>query len=299
MIELAPILPVPVLIALAGAAGVMLLLVALRDTRHLPLRAFAVLILAFALLEPVRLTEERAATDDIGLILVDGSASMTIGDRQRQADTAIAGLEADTDGIRWQIVRTAAEPDAPTRMGAALEQTLGDVNTDRLGAVVVITDGISDDAVAEGALPADVPLHLLIAGDPDLIDRRLVVESTPPFTVVGDTARLTVRIDGSEGGPLPLTVRSSEGDVRTIAIPTGIAARVDVPVTRRGPLDVALSIPTADREVTAINNRALVRLNGVQDRLSVLLVSGVPYPGGRLWRDLFKADANVDLVHFT
>jgi hypothetical protein len=33
--------------------------------------------------------------------------------------------------------------------------------------------------------------------------------------------------------------------------------------------------------------------------LRVLLVSGAPHPGGRVWRNLLKSDSSVDLVHFT
>ena len=40
-------------------------------------------------------------------------------------------------------------------------------------------------------------------------------------------------------------------------------------------------------------------MNGVRDRLSVLLVSGQPHAGGRTWRNLLKSDSSVDLVHFT
>ena len=40
-------------------------------------------------------------------------------------------------------------------------------------------------------------------------------------------------------------------------------------------------------------------INGVRDRLRVLLVSGEPHAGERTWRRLLKADPNVDLVHFT
>ena len=52
-------------------------------------------------------------------------------------------------------------------------------------------------------------------------------------------------------------------------------------------------------ELTDINNRAVVAINGVRDRLRVLLVSGEPHPGERVWRNLLKADPSVDLVHFT
>jgi hypothetical protein len=43
----------------------------------------------------------------------------------------------------------------------------------------------------------------------------------------------------------------------------------------------------------------VLTINGVRDRLRVLLVSGEPHPGERTWRRLLKADPAVDLVHFT
>ena len=42
-----------------------------------------------------------------------------------------------------------------------------------------------------------------------------------------------------------------------------------------------------------------MEINGVRDRLRVLLISGEPHPGERTWRRLLKADPAVDLVHFT
>ena len=43
----------------------------------------------------------------------------------------------------------------------------------------------------------------------------------------------------------------------------------------------------------------MVSIDGVRDKLRVLLVSGEPHAGERTWRNLLKSDANVDLVHFT
>ena len=52
-------------------------------------------------------------------------------------------------------------------------------------------------------------------------------------------------------------------------------------------------------ELTHGNNRAVVAIEGIREKLRVLLVSGEPHAGERTWRNLLKSDANVDLVHFT
>ena len=43
----------------------------------------------------------------------------------------------------------------------------------------------------------------------------------------------------------------------------------------------------------------MITIEGVRDKVRVLLVSGEPHAGERTWRNLLKADPNVDLVHFT
>jgi hypothetical protein len=70
-------------------------------------------------------------------------------------------------------------------------------------------------------------------------------------------------------------------------------------VDRGGPSVYDISVAPGPAELTLANNRAIVIVNGIRDRLRVLLVSGQPHPGERTWRNLLKADPSVDLVHFT
>jgi hypothetical protein len=60
-----------------------------------------------------------------------------------------------------------------------------------------------------------------------------------------------------------------------------------------------VEIAPGPRELTLVNNRAAIVVNGVRDRLRVLLVSGEPHAGERVWRNILKSDPSVDLVHFT
>ena len=82
-------------------------------------------------------------------------------------------------------------------------------------------------------------------------------------------------------------------------MPVGAEQTIELPITRAGPTVVELSANPLPGEVSTINNRAVVEINGVRDRLRVLLISGEPHPGERTWRRLLKADPSVDLVHFT
>ena len=63
---------------------------------------------------------------------------------------------------------------------------------------------------------------------------------------------------------------------------------------RRNENVIELDVAKGDAEQTLQNNRAVVVVNGVRDRMRVLLVSGQPHAGERVWRDLLKADPSVD-----
>lgn len=295
----APLVP-PWLLALLAIALAGALLLTLRHVpRHAPLRTLAGLLLILVLANPVREEDRRESVDDIGLILIDRSDSMGVEDRTSSAEQAAETLASETDGIEWQVRDIAGDDVGGTRLGAGIQAAIGSADTSRLGAVFVVSDGISEDDLAPGLLPRGVPLHHLVAGSEDVNDRRLVIENAPPFTIAGETARIRVRVEDSQGAPVPLTIRTSGGYRADQGLIPGEETTVDIPVERRGDLDVALSVPVRSGEATPINNRALVSLQGVTERLSVLLVSGRPYPGGRVWRDIFKADPNIDLVHFT
>ncbi|TIV90360.1 MAG: hypothetical protein E5V85_33050, partial [Mesorhizobium sp.] len=57
------------------------------------LRFIALLALGAALLNPVFLDEEREALKSVVAVIVDRSQSQDIGDRTRQTDEALAGLQ--------------------------------------------------------------------------------------------------------------------------------------------------------------------------------------------------------------
>ena len=79
----------------------------------------------------------------------------------------------------------------------------------------------------------------------------------------------------------------------------GAPRTVPFELTRAGQTVLEVEAEALPGELTTLNNRQVFFVNGVRDRLRVLLVSGQPYPGLRVWRNLLKADPAVDLVHFT
>ena len=144
---------------------------------------------------------------------------------------------------------------------------------------------------------------MLIAGGRGERDRKLTVLNAARFAIVGQSAQLRLRVDDLGGGGetsadahirRSTASRSARAWCRSARTPTS-----RVPVTHEGENLVELSAAPGPAELTLQNNRAVVTVSGVRDRLRVLLVSGEPHAGERVWRNLLKADPSVDLVHFT
>lgn len=305
-IILDPLVPWALIWVLAGLATVMVALATWRRLAGWWLRALAAVVLLVAVANPSLQEEERQALTDIIIAVVDDSASQRISDRAAQTATALAGLEAEVearDNTELRVVRLAdAEGDGGTLLMTALSEALAEEPQGRIAGIVLITDGRLHDIERAPGLPA--PTHTLLTGQEGDWDRRLIVRNAPAFAILDEEFRLTLRIDDQGAAPV------SDGMVSlSIAIDGGPPMLFDVPVGQDLDLPLTLphggmnvlqfSVPTADGELTDRNNAAVVQINGVRDRLRVLLVSGEPHPGERTWRNLLKSDASVDLVHFT
>jgi len=301
-----PIVPLWLLAVLAVLSALAISVALWRGLAGWAWRGAAGLVILAALAGPVLQTENRAPLSDIVLMLVDGSASQRLSDRETQTEDAAAALEArlaarDNTEVRRVDVRD-ADGDGGTEMMAALSEALAQEPRGRIAGIVALSDGQVHDMERAPDLPA--PFHLLQSGRAGDWDRRLSIKNAPAFAILGEPVTLTLRIEDT--GAAPTDVDRVEVD---ISIDGDAPQRFSVPLDRDIDLPVTLShggrnviqfsVPMAEGELTDRNNAALVQINGVRDRLRVLLVSGEPHPGGRTWRNLLKSDASVDLVHFT
>ncbi len=306
-LSFAPLLPWPVLAA-AGLATLLLCgLGVLRRARGILWRGAMLALGILALANPVVIREQRDPLHDIAVLLVDRSPSQTIGDRPKQLDQALTSLRHTLKGIDGlDVVETTVAGDGKggTRLFKALGETLSEVDRARLGGVLILSDGQVHDVPKNlDSLGIDAPLHLLLTGQHNERDRRLVVEQVPNYGMVGDTQEITLRVDdlpkGVSNAPVNVTLRQ-DGEVKQrLSMQPGVSRTVPFQLTRAGQTVLEVEAEAAPGEVTTQNNRQVFFVNGVRDRLRVLLVSGQPYPGLRVWRNLLKADPAVDLVHFT
>ncbi len=305
-----PLLPWPVL-AVLGGVGLVLVLLGLRaGARGTIWRMGSIAVVLAALANPALIEEQRKPIADVALVVVDDSDSMAIGERSRQVQTAREALKRKLGQQEGLEIREVVLPPAQIQLGSerpggtrlieTMRSALVEVPPERLAGVVLLTDGQVHDVPA--GLPPELggaPLHGLIAGRKNERDRLIVVEQSPRFGVVGREVTTKFRIEDPAGGTAPITLSVGGDVVRRIDVPVGRSVELPIVVGNPGANVVEIEVGAGPSELTLDNNRALFTINGVRDRLRVLLVSGEPYQGERAWRNLLKSDPAVDLVHFT
>jgi hypothetical protein len=301
-----PLLPWAVLAVLGGIVVVAGLLALVRGLSGWLLRLLAGIVVLAALTGPGWQEEDRTPLSDIVLMLVDGSSSQALGDRAVRTLDAADRLETELAARANTEVRRIDVPDGEgdtgTQMMTALNEALAQEPRGRIAGIVALSDGRIHDMDRAPDLPA--PLHLLHTGLPDDWDRRLIIENAPAFAILGEPVTLSLRIEDMGAVPegmtnAPLEISVDGGEPQRYEVEIGRTFDLPVTLPHGGRNVIQFTVPEAEGELTDRNNTALVQINGVRDRLRVLLVSGQPHAGGRTWRNLLKSDSSVDLVHFT
>lgn len=282
-------------------------------------RALAGVVLLLWLSGPRTLTETRRELPETALVLVDQTSSMQIRDRAAIARAAVRALgEHVPAGLRLRILTVRDGRTGGTRLFNALSQAAADIPPEQFAGAVLITDGQTRDApsasvpaIPERLAPRDaagqpvtLPLHVLLTGKGEEKDRRLRVLQAPPYAIVGKAVTIRVQVDdlgpGAEkGAAAEISLTTNGNAALTVPVRTGEPQEISLPIAQPGETLVGLSVSPLAGEVSTLNNRDVLTVTGVRDRLKVLLVSGTPNQGERVWRRLLKADPSVDLVHFT
>lgn len=306
-VSFSPLVPAYMVWTAAAVAFAIALLLVFGRSRGALARAVALALFVLALANPSITREDREPLTSVAAVVVDKSPSQEFGDRTRQTEEVRAILAerlARVPGVEARFVE-AGQADGETdgtRLFAAMSAALADVPQDRVAGVIFITDGRVHDVPPDvTALGFAAPVHALITGHSDERDRRVVLTAAPRFGIVGQTQTISFRVEdqGGGGGTARVTVRRDGETIDTRNVRVGTDVSLNVQVPHAGPNIVEIEAAPLENELTAINNRAVVSIDGVRDKLRVLLVSGEPHAGERTWRNLLKSDASVDLVHFT
>jgi len=306
-IAFAPLVPLPALWAAAIVALIVAALLLAARSRGAMVRTLALALLVLALANPSFTREDREPLSSVAVVVIDKSPSQSFSERGKQTEAARAALTerlARIPGLDVRVVE-AGQSDGETdgtRLFSALGAALADVPPDRVAGAIFLTDGRVHDVPAEAsALGFNAPVHALITGQKEERDRRIALVTAPRFGIVNQTQTIAFRVEdqGVPAGTARVVVRRDGEAIENRSVRTNDTVRVQIAIPHSGPNIVEIEASPLEGELTAVNNRAVVSIEGVRDKLRVLLVSGEPHAGERTWRNLLKSDASVDLVHFT
>jgi hypothetical protein len=306
-IAFTPLVPTLVLWLALAAIAVIAALLLIGRPRGAAIRVAALALILLALANPSFTREDREPLSSVAAVVIDKSPSQNFGNRTEETEQAKVALVDSLKKIKGLEVRVveAGQADGETdgtKLFGALSSALSDVPIDRVAGAFLITDGrVHDIPPNTAALGFQAPVHALITGRKDERDRRIAITAAPRFGIVGQPQTITYRLDdqGVTGDRAKVVVRRDGEVINERTVLSGQTVSVDVDIKHAGPNIVEIEASPLENELTPVNNRAVVAIDGVRDKLRVLLVSGEPHSGERTWRNLLKSDASVDLVHFT
>jgi hypothetical protein len=306
--DLAPLLPWAVLAAFGGLGLLAVLPGLIRRRRGAWLRLAALALLLLALLNPLLRQEDRERLPGVVAVVLDRSPSQSLGDRNAQLEAARHALGerlAKLKGldVRWIDGGTGEQEDG-TQLFAALARGLADVPPERVAGAILVTDGQVHDIPKPEALGFQAPVHALVTGHAGERDRRISVSAAPRFGLVGQDAPVTFRVDdlgvpNAARARVRVTIRRDGETVETRTVTPGANITAPLGIKHAGRNIFEIEAEPLENELTTLNNRVALAVDGVREKLRVLLVSGEPHAGERTWRSLLKSDPSVDLVHFT
>ena len=300
------LIPFPLLMILAAIGIAVVLYARYLGLRGWPFRMLAAGFILLALSNPSLRIEERQGLSDIVLIVVDETSSHGLAERAAQTDLVLNQLQEriSNENRDIEILRVKdGEKNSGTLIFSEIRQALSDIPKNRLGGIFIISDGQAHESFS--GFPIDVPVHHIVIGEKRRFDRKLSVLNAPAFGIIGESVPMVLRVDdldneeNAQSQSARIYARVGSGRIIEFSVPIGEDTELRVNVGNAGQNIIEFWIDPLEGELTDQNNRSVVVVNGVRDRLRVLLVSGAPHPGGRVWRNLLKSDSSVDLVHFT
>ena len=267
------------------------------------LRTILICIILMCIANPVIVSENRENIPDTVAIILDLSPSQSINNRKEIAQQTYNKLKKKLEKIDNLDLRfKTINGKNGTKIFEPLSSMVGDIHVDRLAGAIIITDGqIQDMPKNLDSYNFKAPMNFLLTGEKNEKDRRLIIESAPRFGIVGEEIKMKIKVeDTSSKVPNALVSINMNNDIKqSRSITIGETVVITLPLDRAGITTLNIDVEPGQEELTLQNNKSLIEINAIRERLKVMLVSGEPNMGLRSWRNLLNSDPSVDLVHFT
>ena len=221
-LSFAPLVPWEAVVVLAAVGTLLLIFGMGRGARGCLVRLFVLAVLSLGLLNPHLESESRDVHPDIALVVVDGSSSQNAGKRPLNLRRPWQPCGTVSQSLTiWKFAWSRAG-----RPRRALFYLVPSAGLSRICRKAICRFGLYhgwtgsrcatlDEKRTDGSAirrpELDAPLHVLLTGQPDERDRRLIVEKSPAFGIVGKKVTLKLRIEDQPspaGRPVGVAIRA-------------------------------------------------------------------------------------------
>ena len=268
------------------------------------MRALFALVFALVLSNPTITIRELKPLKSTIALVIDHSGSQNLSQRAQQSEAIVDQIKkkiSTLEQFETRVIDITDHNDDGTRVFTPLRDALADLPPEQIGGAILITDGLVDDVPKDASkIGFNAPFHALITGHAHERDRRVELLEAPPFGIVNRDVALRIKVsDQGFYEAVPITINQDGKRIATIRAKPDDPLTLPIHLDHAGPSVIEIEAEVAPDELTPINNRVVTTIEGIRDRMTVLLVSGIPHQGERTWRNILKSDANIDLVHFT
>lgn len=300
VIGTSPILPIPILWLLLIAFVAIQVFAFLKSKKINIFHALAFLTMLIFALNPQIIDIVKKDRPQKIIIIKDYSASMMASGRFYGINVAAQNLKKQiAQNKNLEIIEGEIAPNNQvTSFSKALEEATNNINEKDISGAIFITDGLGIDK-SEIARP--YPIHQILIGSENEKDAFIELIEAPKPNKIGETtkAKIIVKTKNIDDKIARLNISMAGNTPYQINVPTNKEYDVEFKIQTSAITPVAIEVLPYNNEVSIANNAIITNIEGIQDRLRVLLVTGEPYEGTRAWRNLFKSDPTIDLVHFT
>ena len=247
------------------------------------------LIIIVTIANPVIISENRESLPDTVAVILDLSPSQNINDRKKDALEIYESIKNKLAKIKDLEVRyKTIKGEKGTNIFNPLYSLVGDIPDNRLAGAIIITDGQIEDVPEPETLNFSAPINFLITGTKNEYDRRLIIEESPRFGIVGEEVTIKLKVEdiNADVPNALVTINMNDEEKQTRSIPIGESVNLTLPLERAGITSLNIEVEEGKNELTLKNNQTVISINAIRERLKVMLVSGEPNMGLRNWRNL-------------
>ncbi|MEC8100337.1 MAG: hypothetical protein VX089_03885 [Pseudomonadota bacterium] len=192
------------------------------------------------------------------------------------------------------------EKEKETSLFKEVNNVINNLNIERLSGIIVITDGQIHDLHNYNKLLSKTPIHYILVGNKKEKDRILKTTNVPKYAILGKKYELSVEIiDNIEKKDLKTEFFLNEKLVDTKYLSPNNNFKIPLPKLSIGKNILEIRTEEANKEISKLNNYQIHEIDGIQNKLKVMLISGEPNMGLRNLRNILNSDPNIELLHFT